>query len=216
LKKIEIADKIVYMKKIEFREGDDAIVIVAHPDDETIWMGGLIADNPEVSWTIFSLCRSSDHDRAPKFLKVCGFFKAKGIIRDLEDEGKMSIKESVPLIEDMVRQELRGKSFDFIFTHGPNGEYGHHRHKGVHRAVKNLFDKKELEANFLLFFNYRKISRVKYSKLREAPSTDILFRLSPELYGKKIEAMSDIYGFDPKGIDASYCTNPEAFRVYRK
>ena len=44
-----------------------AVVIVAHPDDETIWMGGFILDNPDYNWTILSLCRASDTDCAPKF-----------------------------------------------------------------------------------------------------------------------------------------------------
>ena len=38
----------------------EALVIVAHPDDETIWMGGTILKNKNWKWTILSLCRASD------------------------------------------------------------------------------------------------------------------------------------------------------------
>jgi LmbE family N-acetylglucosaminyl deacetylase len=44
-------------------------VIVAHPDDETLWAGGTILSHPSWQWFIVCLCRGSDKDRAPKFLK---------------------------------------------------------------------------------------------------------------------------------------------------
>ena len=64
----------------------EALVIVAHPDDETIWMGGFILKNSKWAWTIISLCRKNDRDRMPKFLDVCKFYKANAIISDLDDE----------------------------------------------------------------------------------------------------------------------------------
>ena len=64
----------------------NALVIVAHPDDETIWMGGTILKNKNWKWTILSLCRKNDADREPKFMEVCSFYGAEGIISDLDDE----------------------------------------------------------------------------------------------------------------------------------
>jgi len=54
------------------------LVVVAHPDDETIWMGGTILSKSN-GWdtTIISLCRKYDGDRAPKFKRVCEILKAK-------------------------------------------------------------------------------------------------------------------------------------------
>jgi hypothetical protein len=49
-------------------------------------MGGIILRNRRWDWTIFSLCRESDADRALKFRRVCEFYNAKGIISDLDDE----------------------------------------------------------------------------------------------------------------------------------
>ena len=36
-----------------------AAVIVAHPDDETLWAGGTILMHPETKWTIIALCRKN-------------------------------------------------------------------------------------------------------------------------------------------------------------
>jgi hypothetical protein len=47
----------------------NAAVIVAHPDDETLWAGGMILTHPGYNWFVASLCRKSD----PIVLK---FYKA--------------------------------------------------------------------------------------------------------------------------------------------
>ena len=42
--------------------------------------------HPDWNWTIISLCRKDDKDRAPKFRKVCKKLGAKCTMSDLEDE----------------------------------------------------------------------------------------------------------------------------------
>ena len=95
------------------------LVIVAHPDDETIWMGGTLLVNKD-KWdtTIISLCRKEDKDRAPKFKKVCELFKAKCFISDLEDEelDDITVNEVIDRIS-----KFADKSYDTIFTHGKTG-----------------------------------------------------------------------------------------------
>jgi hypothetical protein len=45
-------------------------MIVAHPDDETLWAGGLMLLHPESRWTVMTICRKSDADRAARFQRV--------------------------------------------------------------------------------------------------------------------------------------------------
>jgi len=63
-----------------------AAVVVAHPDDETLWCGGYILAHPEFDWRIVTLCRASDPDRAPKFRMVLERLGAVGVMADLDDE----------------------------------------------------------------------------------------------------------------------------------
>ena len=37
-------------------------VIVAHPDDETLWAGGTILNHPSWHWFVACLCRGNDQD----------------------------------------------------------------------------------------------------------------------------------------------------------
>ena len=51
----------------EQKKSKSVAIIVAHPDDETLWAGGNILSH--ATWTCFivCLCRGNDTDRSSKF-----------------------------------------------------------------------------------------------------------------------------------------------------
>lgn len=200
------------MKNLEIKVGK-ALVLVAHPDDETIWMGGAILKHQNISWTIFSLCRKNDPDRCPKFLRVAKFYGAKGIISNLDDEGKLTLKESLPEIKKRILGELDEKRFDYIFTHGLNGEYWHKRHKGAHRVVKRMVQGKELLTGNLFFFSYKKDE----GKGSCAPNrkADFYLKLSEKEFKTKRDVIKNLYGFNKFSFENRSCTKIETFDKFR-
>lgn len=200
---------IINLVLIDLKPGR-ALVLVAHPDDETIWMGGTILAHRSVRWTIYSLCKKNDSERAPKFRHATKMLYARGIISDLEDDNdRMSIKELSRRAEKILTKKLPKKFFDYIFTHGRDGEYGNLRHKGVHRAVKNLLRAKKLRATKSYCFAYQMASNDKSAVPKK--KADFETKLSESVFNKKVRIIKDIYGFKPNSFEYMSCSKTERF-----
>lgn len=183
------------------------LVIVAHPDDEIIWMGGTLLRNGS-NWdtAIISLCRRDDEDREPKFRKVCRILGAKCFISDLDDK-KL---DEVPIGEVTKRiKKYSGGRYDYIFTHGKNGEYGHKRHIDANRAVSEMLKEKLLSARKIFFFSYTGKKGICYAD----KNSDKFIKLGNDQFKKKKKLIQDIYGFGKNSFEYLCCQNVEAFDI---
>src|SRR5665647_591278 len=106
-------------------------VIVAHPDDETLWAGGTILSHPNHKWFIVCLCRASDTERAARFSNALILLKAQGVMGDLDDGPNQHLLDEKELENEILRL-LPNTPFDLIITHDSSGEYTKHlRHEEV-------------------------------------------------------------------------------------
>jgi hypothetical protein len=194
-----------------FKNCKTAAVIVAHPDDETLWSGGTIMMNPQINWTILSLTRKSDHDRAPKFFNTMKKLNAVGFMADLDDEPSQK-----PLSTDIIQLEitfiLDVHSYDIIITHHPLGEYTKHlRHEEISLAVSHLIQNKIFKCKKFLTFAYFDNEKEFLPKPRA--DADIIINLPEAIIIKKKEIITEVYGFSMNSFEAVLCTNLEAFKL---
>ncbi|MCL5104930.1 MAG: PIG-L family deacetylase [Armatimonadetes bacterium] len=192
----------------------NCLIIVAHPDDEMIWMGGSILKHPRWDWRIVSLCRASDTDRAPRFCRAAAELGARAFISNLDDSPVLA-----PLSPDLheIKERIVAvvpHTLDLIFTHGQKGEYTRHeRHEQVHLAVRDMVDSGDLSGE-LLFFAYD--DQRGQCRPQPAVDADILVRLLDNEHDRKRRIVQEIYGFGPGSIEFDAAGPVEAFRAHRK
>jgi len=188
---------------------ESVAVVVAHPDDETLWSGGTLLT--ETGWASFvaCACRASDADRAPKFRRVLQQLRAHGAMADLDDGPEQS-----PLADEQVEAALLAclpsRHFTRILTHSPLGEYTRHRrHEEVARAVLRLWLRGELSATELWLFAYDDDGGSRLPRV--LANADIVRELSPDVWQRKHELMTGEYGFDEASWEARVTPKVEGF-----
>jgi len=184
-------------------------IIVAHPDDETLWAGGTIMSNPLWECFVVCLCRASDTDRAPKFYKALKILNAEGIMGDLDD-GPHQHPLDTKQIEQEILDLLPSRKFDLIITHNQIGEYTKHlRHEETSLAVLNLWKTGQLTANELWTFAYEDGNK-KYYPLA-IQSASIYTTLSRAIWQNKYKLITETYGFEKDSWEAKTTPASEAF-----
>ena len=184
-------------------------VIVAHPDDETLWAGGTMLMYPDCQWTIVTLCRKSDPNRAPRFFEALKEFNARGAMGDLND-GPQQARLSSREVQDCILELLPSDCFDLVFTHDLRGEYTRHlRHEEVARAVLALRRSGRLRCGELFTFAYED-GGGKYLP-RPIKKAGLVIELRNRIWQRKYGIITNVYGFAPNSFEARTTPEEEAF-----
>ena len=187
-------------------------VIVAHPDDETLWAGGLLLSHPEWSPFVLTLCRGEDPDRAPRFVKALERLGAKGAMGKLDD-GPDQFPLSSEHVEETILSLLPRLEFDILLTHAPQGEYTwHRRHGEVSRAVQELWRDGRLHGRALWQFAYEDGGGT-YTPRPQKHATFQL-ALSDAVWNQKLGIITTIYGFSEDSWEARAAGRTEAFHCF--
>jgi LmbE family N-acetylglucosaminyl deacetylase len=188
---------------------ESVALLVAHPDDETLWAGGTLLG--ERNWSAFvgCACRGSDTDRAAKFHHVLKQLQAQGRMADLDDG-----PEQLPLADEQVEDALLSclalRHFDRIITHCPQGEYTRHlRHEEVARAVLRLWLRGALCAPEVWLFAYDDAGGSRLPLVRA--DADIVRELSAEQWAHKYRLITQEYGFSEASWEARVTPRREGF-----
>ncbi len=184
-------------------------IIVAHPDDETLWAGGIMLRHPTWHWHVICLCRKSDQERATRFYRVLKTLHAKGVMGDLDD-GPAQTPLNPNLVEQTILHLIPPLHFDLVITHNPTGEYTKHiRHEETSKAVINLWQKQKIRTKELWTFAYEDGHK---NYLPKAMETATAYRqLTYQIWLQKYALITKVYGFENTSWEAKTTPRAEAF-----
>ncbi|MCL2675431.1 MAG: PIG-L family deacetylase [Firmicutes bacterium] len=155
----------------------DRLMIVAHPDDETLWGGGKLLTG---GWFVVCITNCKSKIRSHEFERVMEFSGNAGVMYGFWDGYAPWRKKTVRKLTRKLSEIVGYRTWKKIVTHNRWGEYGHPQHKRIHRIVTAVCEKLGALDRLSCFGRY-------YSKKKLAKIKASLPCLSEEIYAKKLE-----------------------------
>lgn len=188
-----------------------AVILTAHPDDETIFCGGLMLSNPEWNWNIVCITVQSE-DRKKEFERALSAFQNKGVVikshRTLDklDNGMpLSNHDYDDWLSSVKNLDLKP---DIVFTHNVMGEYGHPHHmsanKIAHTLFKNVWD--------IVFPGEtgvgRQVIKTKTNKVELVPN---ILRVKNDVFNSAYVTQQGLWKFLSSVMEYEFKQGPELF-----
>ena len=153
---IPILSSHVYVKNI---------LIVVHPDDELFWAYELLRRSSDL--LVICLTNFENKERRNAFIKVMDIYQCDYEIYNFKDRGVEGFsEEDLALIEKKISPIVNANCIDKIYTHNPDGDYGHPSHAAISYLIqKNIIDKSKIY--FFTFGNIKKDLSIKEIKSLE-------------------------------------------------
>lgn len=149
----------------DIEKAGDNLMIVAHPDDESIFAGNELLHE---DYVVIYLTNGTNQTRRREFQRAMQETGDVGIILNYPDKTNGE-RDNWDGVRDAIREELAdylsAKEWKKIVTHNPDGEYGHIHHKMTNQIVTALCEEQGLDERLFYFGKY-----FKKSKLKEQPA----------------------------------------------
>lgn len=109
-------------------------MVVAHPDDESLFGGAQLITEP--GWKVVCVTNGRNPIRKGEFQQVMFVTNSRFEVWDYHDE------RFTPLDFNVLREDLRRvineRNWSKIVTHNEDGEYGHLHHKQINELMREL------------------------------------------------------------------------------
>jgi hypothetical protein len=123
-------------RKVALIPGKKNLMVVAHPDDETIFGFAQLALTP-TKWTVVCVTNGDHPVRRQEFIEVSRVLGVESRIWRFKDERWAAFPEDdTQQIASEIQEICRHENIDNVLTHGVVGEYGHSQHRALHQIVR--------------------------------------------------------------------------------
>lgn len=172
------------------------LIIVAHPDDETMFCGGAMSQL-KWDWTVVSAVHSLQSPRGQEFTRATTILKAIPIMLDVPYFGKDSLSPiDAHELQARLEKAVDLEDFDVIITHNSFGEFDNKDHIVINRLISRIAPKA------LWFFGFN------------CNSPDITIHLDRAAQSDKCDALAQ-YQSQRNRISLVEIRNAESFVVFR-
>lgn len=145
-------------------KGYNKLMIVAHPDDETLWGGkALIEDD----YLVVCITCGKVKSRVFEFVNVMHTTNDKYIMLGYPDKTNGERDNWDTVYEDItkdLKEIIKLKDWELIVVHNPEGEYGHQHHKMTSNIVTEIVENKDILYYFGKYYS-KKTIRDHYDEL---------------------------------------------------
>ena len=132
------------------------LMIVAHPDDETLWGGANLCKD---KYFVVCLTNGFNFKRSKDYRKILNFTRNSGIILDYPDLQDFKRDKWIEAEEGIIKDLLiilNYNQWDKIVTHGPDGTTGHYHHKKICEYVTKIAKRLKIFKNLFYFGKFYK------------------------------------------------------------
>ena len=182
----------------------DKVMIVAHPDDETLWGGAHLSEG---GWLVVCLTNGNYEDglRAREFQSAMESLGAKGVILHYPDIVSFEpfvlndwSSASQYILQD-IGTVLTYKDWAQVVTHNPDGEYGHIHHKLTSGLVTEKYSELFPNSDTLYYFGkyYPSQDAIDdvYPSMKQVSNTALA--LKEKVLSEDYSSQQDIIAFYP-------------------
>lgn len=163
------------------------LMIVAHPDDETLWGGAHLLED---DYLVVCITCGNNKSRVKEFKKTMGVTNDQYIMLGYPDKVfgiRSNWKQEETLIYNDLRKIIELKDWKLIVTHNKEGEYGHIHHIKSNKIVTNIYNDFNIKAPLYFFGKY--YTKSEMNSLAVKPN-----KIDDTLCDIKVNKLIELYG----------------------
>lgn len=199
--------KMTDLEQFDFHE-TKKLMIVAHPDDETLWGGAHLLDG---GYLIVCMTHGTDKVRSGELRAVAEASGNRCLVLCYPDK-TLGRRDDWSMVKKQMEQDisvlLECQDWELVVTHNQKGEYGHVHHQMTHNMVVSAYEKEHLTVPLYCFGTY-------YSAERLPEVQEHLPRISDAAWEQKKALLANYHSQERVVENLSHMTPYENWTLYQ-